>query len=74
MDVSTFYGALLFVFAVLLELILILNNLHGTKENGRTLESKNMKFSIIPFMSLTIMSGIIWLVSSFSNIINFRIA
>jgi lysylphosphatidylglycerol synthetase-like protein (DUF2156 family) len=74
MDVSTFYSALLFVFAVLLEFILILHNFHGTKENGGTIEYKNMKFSIIPFMSLATMCAIIWLVGSFSNIINFRLA
>lgn len=74
MDIPTFYSALLFVLAVILELCVLLTDIFKTQDKDKEIRDKNRKFSSIPFICLAAMSGIVWLMSSIADIVNFRVA
>jgi hypothetical protein len=71
MDVSQFYSASLLLLGLLLELLIYLSS--KVQEEDKTIKEKNKMFSHIPSFSLFAMSGLILLINSFINIINFRL-
>ena len=72
MNVSQFYSALLFLFAIVLEALVHLTL--KTQNEDKTIREKNKMFTHVPFISLSAMSGLVLLASSITDIINFRLA
>ena len=72
MNVSQFYTALLFLFALVIQALVYLSV--RTKDEDKIIREKNRMFSYIPFISLSVMSGLVLLVGSIADVINFRLA